>query len=135
MRRQVIFASLVICVGLSGAPAFAKTVRCETVSKTDKLVPDWIEYTVRETDVDVKDPVQKQFKTAWRPGRVASKSAKRMTIAWEVGPIETDRFWHPGDLQLRLSHFSDGSFRITASSDRLRYANSQPAMEGRGKCK
>ena len=135
MRRQAIFASLVICVGLSVAPAFAKTVRCETLSKTDRFVPDWIEYTVRETDVDVKDSVQRQHKSPWQPGRVAAQTAKRTTIAWEVGPINSNRLGNPSVLEMRLSHFSDGTFRVTVNAPQLTNFKSSASIEGKGRCK
>ncbi|WP_435258825.1 hypothetical protein ACSBLW_03360 [Thioclava sp. FR2] len=133
-RFRIATSAALFCI-VSVVGAHAKTVRCETTSKTDKFVPDWIEYTVRETDVDVKDSVQKQYQAPWQPGRVSAQTAKRTTIAWDVGPINSDRFWRPAPLQMRLSHFSDGSFRLTIAAPQLKYANNQGAIEGQGRCK
>lgn len=130
--------SALACVALllQMAPVTAESMLCETKQRTNKLVPQNIEFEInsRGTSVDVRDSTAEGFGRGWIAGKVTLHNNTRTSISWvlEGLPKQID-WWGSGKLLMRMSVMPDGKFRLAVAPTRAQTKNA--IYQGSGTCR
>jgi hypothetical protein len=101
---------------LGPGDTYADIVRCEVSNRSHYLMPEWIEYELRdrETVVDIRDAVGVEHGIDWVTGKVVDNSALRRTFSWDVGMLPVGRDW-PGKsarVRMRMTWLANGTIQV-----------------------
>jgi hypothetical protein len=113
MMRTLI-AGIIFLAGTSAANA--DVVRCNVTDRSHRLMPEWIEYELRDRDtiVEIRDSVGERFGVGWVRGEVTENTAQRFSLMWDNGMIpKQDEWWNAGRVVTHLTILADGNILVT----------------------
>ncbi|MGL4320542.1 MAG: hypothetical protein ACRCS3_06730 [Paracoccaceae bacterium] len=105
---------------VAASAASAEIIRCEVTDRSHRLMPEWIEYELRErgTVLEVRDSVGAEIGADWVRGAVSENTPNRMTLRWDNGvmPQQND-WWRPGRIAMVLTRIPNGEILVVGIPD------------------